>query len=122
MASTCTTWRAKRTTSSDSDQLDDAISDLVRAAQNDIDGAPKSEAQDTRDTGELVERSDSISFILMASGYCIRDFRVRVVKGSLRIDGPDFEVTRPLGCKVESRAVKTDYRNGVLSVRVLKKF
>jgi len=120
-ASSCSTWRAKRTTSSDPDPLDESISDLVRAAQEDLDGVPRVEVRGTRDRGELVERSDSISYILLASGYCARDFRVRVVRGELRIDAPDFRVTRPLRCTVDPLAVKTDYRNGVLSVSIPKK-
>ena len=116
----CTTWRAKRTTSDDPDPLDDAISDLVRAAQQNLDQAPTTEPAGPRDRGELVERREFISFILMAPGHCIRDFRVRVVKEELRIDAPDLEVRRPLGCRVDPLAMKTDYRNGVLSVRMPK--
>lgn len=119
-ASTCTTWRAKSTNSSDPDPLDDAISDLVRSAQQDLDGASKGDQE--RDRGELVERPAFFSFILMAPGYCIRDFKVRVVRDELRIDAPDFEVTRRLGCRVDLPGAETDYRNGVLSVRVPKKF
>lgn len=74
------------------------------------------------DGGELVERPDFVSFILMASGYCVKDFKVKVVGGELRVEAPDFEVRRPLACRVDGSQVRTGYRNGVLSVRVAKKF
>jgi hypothetical protein len=80
------------------------------------------EVPESRDKGELVERSEFFSFVLMASGYCLRDFKVKVVKDELRVEAPDFELTKPLGCKVDSLGLKTDYRNGVLSVRIPKKF
>jgi len=75
---------------------------------------------ESRERGELVERSNFVSFVLMAPGYCLRDFRVRVLKDELHIDAPDFEMTRALGCRAGS-AIKTEYRNGVLSVRIPKK-
>jgi HSP20 family molecular chaperone IbpA len=74
---------------------------------------------DSKERGELVERSNFVSFVLMAPGYCLRDFRVRVKQDKLHIDAPDFELTRALRCRAGS-AVKTEYRNGVLSVRIPK--
>jgi len=94
---------------------------LVRAAQQDLEGAPGTNVPESKDRGELVERPDSFSFVLMASGYCLRDFKVRVARDELKIDAPDFELTRPLRCKVDPD-IKTDYRNGVLSVRIPKRF
>lgn len=123
MASTCMTWRWKLTAdSSERDPLEEALGDLVRAAQQDLDGASRMEVPGSKDGGELVERPGSVSFILLASGYCLKDFRVKVVGGELRVDSPDFEITRALGCGVDPHGVKTEYRNGVLSVRVAKKF
>ena len=68
-----------------------------------------------------MERPEFVSYILMAPGYCIKDFKVKVVKEEVRIDAPDFEVRRPLRCRVDSLAAKTDYRNGVFSVTIPKK-
>ena len=68
-----------------------------------------------------MERPDSFTFVLLAPGYCAKDFRARVVKRELKIDAPDFEVARPLWCRVDPAALETDYRNGVLSVRVPKR-
>jgi HSP20 family molecular chaperone IbpA len=106
--------------SSDSDPLDDAISDLVRAAQQDLEGASRMESAESKDRGELVERSQSVSFVLMAPGYCLRDFKVSVGRDKLHVEAPDFEITRVLRCKVDP-AIKTEYRNGVLSIRIPKK-
>ena len=79
------------------------------------------EVAGSKDRGELVERADSVSFIMLASGYCLKDFKVRVVGGELRVEAPDFEVNRPLDCRVDPQGVRSDYRNGVLSVRIAKK-
>ena len=79
------------------------------------------EVHQSKDGGELVERADSVSFIMLASGYCLKDFKVRVVGGELRVQAPDFEVDRALDCRVDPQGVRTDYRNGVLSVRIAKK-
>jgi HSP20 family molecular chaperone IbpA len=68
-----------------------------------------------------VERADSVSFVLMAPGYCLRDFKVKVVKDELRVEAPDFEVTRGLGCRVAQSGARADYRNGVFSLRIPKK-
>ena len=95
---------------------------MVRAAQRDLEGGSRVEVQESRDRGELVERKDSVTFILMVPGYSNEDFRVGVARGVLRIDAPDFELTRAVGRTVDSVGVKTEYRNGVLSVRIPKKF
>ena len=78
------------------------------------------EASGPEDRGELVERPGAVSYVLIAPGYCVKDFKVTVVKGELRIDAPDFEVTKRLGCRVDPLEIRTDYRNGVLSVRIPK--
>ncbi|MDG6909304.1 MAG: hypothetical protein JRN08_02950 [Nitrososphaerota archaeon] len=117
-----TTWRGRRTTDSDgNDPVEDALGDLVRAAQNDLDGVPSVQSPEPRDKGELVERAEFVSFILMAPGYCLRDFGVVIAGTELRVEAPDFDLVRRLGCAVEPSSVRTEYRNGVLSVRVAKK-
>ena len=122
MASNFTTWRGVRTRdSSESDPLEDALGDLVRAAQRDLDGASRIEGPNSKDGGELVERPDSVSFVLMAAGYSLGDFEARVEKDELVVCAPDFEIRRRIGCQVEPSQVRTDYRNGVLSVRVAKR-
>lgn len=110
------------TQSSDPDPLGDALNDLVRAAQEDLDVGSRVEAPKSKDKGELVERPDFFSFILIAPGYCLKDFDVKIARGGLKVEAPDFEMTRPLGCEVEPSGIRTEYRNGVLSVRIAKKF
>ena len=100
--------------------MDDAISDLVRAAQQDLEGASSIKATGSKDRGELVERSDFVSFVLLAPGYCLRDFKVKVARDEIHVEAPDFELKRTLRCRVGSD-IKTEYRNGVLSVRIPKK-
>ena len=119
MGSTSTTWSGKRTAnSSDDDQLDEALGELVRAAQHDLDGS--SAEAEPGDRGELVERQDSVSYVLLAPGYSLKDFLVEVVEGELRVDAPGFGFRRELGCRVDAAGIRTDYRNGVLSVRIGK--
>ena len=110
-----------RTPSSDADPLEDALSALVRAAQEDLDGASRMETPESADRGELVERAEFISFLLMAPGYCAKDFRTWVAGDELRVEAPDFGVTRALGCSVEASEVRSEYRNGVLSVTIPKR-
>ena len=75
-----------------------------------------------KDRGELSERGGSISFVLTAPGHLPNDFRVTADRGVLRIvAAPDF-VARPLACRVDTRAVAAEHRNGVLGVRIPKRF
>ena len=107
--------------SDEPDPLEDALGDFARATHRELDGWPGTGASAPKDRGELVERTDSISFILMAPGYLLRDFRVTAYRGVLRVLAPDFDVARPLACRVDPREVATDYRNGILSVRIPKR-
>lgn len=72
------------------------------------------------DSGELTEGAESVSFILMAPGYLSWEFRVGVAEGELRVEAPDFFLTKPLHCRVEKSSLQTRYNNGVLSVRLAK--
>ena len=121
LASTCSTWRGNKTADSDDpDSLEDALGSLVRAAQQDLEGASKLGPRLPKDEGELVERAGFISSVLMAPGYCTKDFHVEVADGELRIEAPDFDVVRPLDGGIDSEEVVWGYRNGVLSVRIAK--
>lgn len=122
LASNFSTWKGNSTKGSrEPDPLEDALSDLVKAAQQDLDEASRMEVGESDDRGELVERADSVSFILLAPGYCLKDFKVRVSGDELRVDAPDFEITRTLGSRVEGPRAKAEYRNGVFSLRMPKK-
>lgn len=79
------------------------------------------EVPESEDDGELVEGPEFISFVLMAPGYCMKDFKVEVARRELWVEAPDFEVRRALGSPVDPSGAAVDYRNGVLSVRIPKK-
>ncbi|MDG6986029.1 MAG: Hsp20/alpha crystallin family protein [Nitrososphaerota archaeon] len=101
---------------SEPDALEDALSEIVRAAQADIDGI-----RDKRgDAGELIERDASVTFILLVPGYSRRDIRVRAEADRLRVEAFDFKIERPLPCAVDPSTVSATYLNGVLSVRMEK--
>lgn len=97
------------------------MEELVRAAQDDLDSPRRpSVRENTADPGELTERPEYVSYILMAPGYRSWEFRVGVAEGELRIETPDFFISRPLRCEVEKESLTTRYINGVLSVRLMK--
>ncbi len=102
--------------------MEDALAELVRAAQEDLDVSRRPPMRDNRiDTGELTEGAETVSFVLIAPGYHTWEFRVGVADGELRVEGPDFFLTKPLYCRVDVTTLKTRYNNGVLSVRIAKK-
>jgi HSP20 family molecular chaperone IbpA len=93
----------------------------VRAAQEDLDFGSRSGRQEEReDEGELIESAEGVSFILVAPGYSLREFKVGVTNAKLRVSAPDFELARPVHCKVDPSSQETGYNNGVLSVRLAK--
>ena len=115
------TWKGGPTKApSDLDSLEDALADIVSAAQQDLDGAARMEVPESKERGELVERAEFVSFILLAPGYGLKDFKVGVAGEELRVEGPDFEVRRRLRCRVESSRAKAECRNGVFSLRIPK--
>lgn len=118
------TWKgAKTTPASEPDPLEEALEDLVRAAQEDLEVSRRPAMRESRiDAGELTEGPESLSFVLLAPGYRSWEFRVGVAEGELRVEGPDFFLTKPLHSKVDSASLRTRYNNGVLSVRLAKKF
>lgn len=116
------TSRGTRTTpSNDPDPLEDALAELVRAAQEDLDVSRHPVTKESRiDSGELTEGAEHVSFILIAPGYRPWEFRVGVAGGELRVEAPDFFITRPLRCRVDGASLQVRYNNGVLSARVAK--
>ena len=102
---------------SDADPLEDALAELVQAAQQDIEGVRSRE----EDSGELIEGDDSFTFVLLAPGYSRRDIGVRAEADRLKIEAYDFKVVRMLRCEVDPASARSTYLNGVLSVRLDKK-
>jgi HSP20 family molecular chaperone IbpA len=122
-ASGSTTWRGAQTASaSDPDPTDDALSDLVREAQEEVDGSGFGEERGDRDQGEVIEGAYAVTFILIAPGHGEREFEVRVSKDSLRVEADGLELIRRLRCRVDPSSLEHTYRNGVLSVRLAKAF
>ena len=112
------TWKdPQMSPGSEPDTLEEALSELVREAQADLDGV-----RDRRDdAGELIEGDGSFTFVLMAPGYSRRDIRVWAEEDRLKVESFDFKIERPLSCAVDPTTVSATYLNGVLSVRAEKK-
>jgi HSP20 family molecular chaperone IbpA len=99
------------------DPLEDELAELVRSAQQDIEKVPGME----EDAGELIEDSDSFTFVMMAPGYAVRDVHVTLDVFTLTVETRDFRVNRALRSPVDPASARSTYLNGVLSVRVDKK-
>ncbi|MDG6991529.1 MAG: Hsp20/alpha crystallin family protein [Nitrososphaerota archaeon] len=102
---------------SDPDSLEDALDEMVKAAQDDLDRIREKKGDD----GELLEGADSVSFLLLAPGYSRRDITVAAQADKLVVEAYDFKIARPLGCTVDPSSARTTFVNGVLSVRLAKK-
>ena len=90
----------------------------MRAAQDEMDALPSR----GEDAGELIEGPYSVNFVILAPGYRAGGIEVMAEPDRLRIRTADFEIERALGCRVDPATAQTSYLNGVLSVRVDKKF
>lgn len=115
MAWNSLTWKDHRTTSSDDP---DPLDELVSGAQRDLDFLRTEEVY----TGELIEGAEGVTFVLIAPGYSRRELSVKAGADRLVIEASDFKIAKPLGCTVDPNTARSTYVNGVLSVRVDKKF
>lgn len=112
------TWKGPWTGyARDPDSLEDALAELVKAAQRDVERAGRREAY----RGELIEGPVSVSFILLAPGRRLGDFAVRVRGGRLEVRARGMRVSRKLGCPVDPSTARTTCVNGVLSVKLGKR-
>jgi HSP20 family molecular chaperone IbpA len=103
------------------DPLDDELDELVRAAQEDMEGAP-SRTEEKRDSGEIIESPDEVTFLLLAPGYNHRDISVRAEKDKILVQTPGLSLEKELHCFVDSSTLSFRYVNGVLSARVAKRY
>lgn len=112
------TWKRPPVTSaSEPDPLEDALDELVRAAQEDLEGVRPSR----EDPGELIEGPDSFTFVVMAPGYGRGDLQLSVEPGRLSVEAPGFKAARDFPCPVDPSTARSTFVNGVLSVRVDKR-
>lgn len=96
--------------------MEDALSDLVRAAQEDIQG--KGDARG--DPGELIEWDHGFAYVLMVPGGRWEDVAVEVEADHLKAGSLDFVVERKFPQRVDPSTATSTCVNGVLSVRVSK--
>ncbi len=108
-------------TASEPDSLEDALGDLVRDAQDSIDkGRTEPEANRGFDQGELVERADHISFVLMVPGCRLGETNIEVAGGTLKVGTRSVSIARKLHCRVDPASLEASCVNGVLCIRVAK--
>ncbi len=72
------------------------------------------------DQGELVERTEDVTFVLQAPGYWDEDLSTGVIEGKLEVRSADFVVRRQLPTDVDISEIDKRYTNGVLTVRIKK--
>lgn len=119
-ASNSSIWKGVSTAAaSEPDPLEDALAELVRAAQEDLYsfGSVK-RVSSPKDKGELMVWPDRISYVLVAPGLDEDDLFVRAAEGELRVDATGLEVRRRIGFAVDPDSLEFWYNNGVLSVSI----
>lgn len=113
-------------TATNRDSLEQTLEELVRRAERLLDRPYEKEwfavAQEEVWEGrcELVERNEYVTVVLEAPGYGPSDLRASVFEDEIKVETPDFSLRRSLPCRVDPESLRTDYRNGVLSVRIAK--
>jgi len=70
---------------------------------------------------EVLDGRDSVTYILHAPGHELSDFDVSIAGGEINVTAEGVNLSRRLPARVDGSSAVTDYRNGILSVRVKKK-
>jgi HSP20 family molecular chaperone IbpA len=104
--------------------LETLLDDLVKQAEELIDQPyrrdhePEGEAP--RRSIEMIEGRDELTVLLEMPGYRLQEFGVSVTDAELVMDTPEFRSKRALPCRVAPETATSEYRNGILSVKVAK--
>lgn len=112
---------------SDFDSFDRVFQDMIRLTERLFESQQSSwteEAQteqEQADRDELIERGDSFEYVLNAPGYREGQLLVSVEEREIEVKAPDFLVRKALPSEVDPDTAASEYRNGVLSVRVRKR-
>ena len=103
------------------EKFEDDLADLVRRAEKMIDGPYQPDWSPAKsEECEVVEKMDCVIAVLDIPGKEAEEIRVSVVGEEIRIEGPDLHIKTQLPCRVDPAGLGSDYRNGILSVRIMK--
>ena len=112
---------------SEFDEFDRILEEIVRMTtrmMNPDQGANVNAERPERPTAEpdeLIDGKDSVTYVLQAPGYRASDLDVSFGSGEITVRAPDFSVSKPLPEDAEISSAVTEYRNGILSVRMRKR-
>jgi len=102
--------------------------EIVRLAEQVFDASPAESqfspraVQQEGPRDELIERKDSVTYILNAPGYDEGQLLVSVLEDEVEVRSPGFVIKKPLPHKVDPTSASSKYRNGILSVEMMKKW
>ncbi len=112
---------------SEFDSFDRMFNEMIRIAERIFDAEPLGfeatphAVQREAPSDEIIEREDSVVYILNAPGYEEGQLLVSVSDDEVEVKAPDFIVKKPLPSRVDPTSASSKYRNGVLSVEMKKK-
>ncbi|MDV3244388.1 MAG: Hsp20/alpha crystallin family protein [Nitrososphaerales archaeon] len=112
---------------SEFDNFDRIFEEMIRIAERIFDASPVGfeatphAVQREAPSDEIIERKDSMVYILNAPGYEEGQLLVSVLEDEVEVKAPDFMIKKPLPSRVNPASASCKYRNGVLSVTVKKR-
>lgn len=93
----------------------------MKRAERLIDRTDKASTRTKQDDRcEVVEGMDFVMAVLDLPGREPADLHISIVDEEMRIEGPGLHITTELPCRVDPTGLGSDYRNGILSVKILK--
>ena len=108
-------------TYTEKERFESEMEDLIQRAEKLIDGPYQAGWNPAKNERcEIIERMDCVIAVLDVPGRDADEILVSVVDGEVRIEGQDLQVRMQLPCRVDSAGLDSEYRNGVLSVRMMK--
>ena len=69
---------------------------------------------------EIIERADCVVAVLDIPGREASELMVSLDEEEMRVEGPGLGVRAPLPCLVDPLGLSSEYRNGILSVKIMK--
>ncbi len=107
-------------TLTDREKFERELDDLAERAARMIDG-PRSRADSQgAEECDMVERVDCVVAVMDVRGRDPSKIRVSLEGEEMRVEGPDLHIRTPLPCLVDPLGLGSEYRNGILSVKIMK--
>ena len=105
--------------------LEATLEEIVRSAEDLLDrpylGNWKDRlVEESRFNVELIESLKFVTVLVDAPGHDPKDLTAAASEEQLLVAGPGFRIRRTLPCRVVPGRPDSDYRNGILSVRMTK--